>query len=151
MDTIVGGTFCELDGAKSKRDSRDIVSDLSKCSFLLFSWPRVRGVIADLSRRRNGFNIMTLKIFFVVGIADFFNWSIGASAMRFGNSLWDAGREDRTVNGVCVIGYNFISYLYLFEKQEYVLILNDSDLANLDIFQRQNSLQNCRGTSPAIK
>jgi hypothetical protein len=110
--TIVGGTFCKLYDAESKRNSRDVVGNLSKCGFLFFGWPRVRGVVEDLSTR-NRFTVVTLKIFVMIRIADFFNGSIGASAMRFSNSLRDAGREDGTLNGVCVIDYDFISVIYI--------------------------------------
>ena len=88
------------------------VGNLSKCGFLFFGWPRVHGVVEDLSTR-NRFTVVTLKIFVMIRIADFFNGSIGASAMRFSNSLRDAGREDGTLNGVCVIDYDLISVIYI--------------------------------------
>jgi hypothetical protein len=95
-DTIVRGTFRELYCAKSEGNRGNMVSHSSKCGFFFLCRKRIVGVIDSFSSG-DGLNIMTLRAFVVVRLANSLDGSVGASAMRLSQLWWDTGREDGLV------------------------------------------------------
>jgi hypothetical protein len=73
-----------------------MVSYSSKCGFFFLGRKRIVGVINSLSSG-DGLDIMTLRAFVVVRLANSLDGCIGASAMRLSHLWWDTGREDGLV------------------------------------------------------
>lgn len=73
-----------------------MISHSSKCRFFFLGRKRIVGVVASLSSG-DGLDIMTLRAFVVVRLANSLDGSIGASAMRLSHLWWGTGREDGLV------------------------------------------------------